>query len=314
MPESVDVPAASGVIGVVHFGLVVGPGLRRDDEKIVSSGDNHDLRALELFEAGIMPTKILTPNGIPVLERAEIGSTNAEAMRLGLTGIAAPLWIRADRQIAGRGRSGRAWTSEPGNHYASLLIRLGCQPTVLHQLSFVAAVATVAAIRRVGSERAKQDLPLRLKWPNDILIDGAKLVGILPESTLLSDKQVLAVIGVGINLSHAPDLPGRTTTCLAAHGIDVTPAVMLDALALAMSETLAIWDCGADFATIRDLWLASALPMGTPISVNAGRDIIDGAFAGLDHDGALILRDHSGYDRRMTFGDVTVTARSSDQG
>ena len=131
---------------------------------------------------------------------------------------------------------------------------------------------------------------------------------------MLPDKSALVVIGVGINLAHAPDVPGRATTCLAAHGIHVTPAAMLDALALTMSAALATWDAGAGFAAIRARWLADALPLGTAMTVNAGRDTIDGTFAGLDHEGALILRDHSGYDRRMTFGDVTVNAATTGQG
>ncbi len=255
----------------------------------------------------------LTPNGIPILELAEIGSTNAEAMRLGLAGAAAPLWVRAERQLAGRGRSGRSWTSEPGNHYASLLIRLSCAPAVIHQLSFVAAVAGVAAIQSVASARTPP-LDLRLKWPNDILVDGAKLVGILPESTILPDKSVLAVIGIGINLSHAPDAVDRATTCLAAHGVGVTPPAMLDALAVEMSRALRLWGHGGGFAAIRAAWLARSLAPGTAMSVHAGRDKIDGTFGGLDHDGALILRDHSGYDRRLTFGDVTVNAAERGQG
>ena len=267
----------------------------------------------------------LTPNGIPVLELDEIGSTNAEAMRLGLGGAATPLWVRAERQTAGRGRSGRAWMSEPGNHYASLLLHLPCSPTIIHHLSFVAAVAVVAAIRRVAglassassaiaAKALRPQLALRLKWPNDILLDGAKLVGILPESTQRLDQTMLAVIGIGINLAHAPDQLGRATTYLAAHDIEVSPATMLDALAVEMSQALLLWGNGAGFATIRDLWLANALPLGTAMSVHTGHDSIDGTFAGLDYDGALILRDHSGYDRRMTFGDVTVNAAESGRG
>ena len=250
-----------------------------------------------------------TTNDIPILELDEIGSTNAEAMRLGLGGTAAPLWVRAIRQVSGRGRSGRPWTSEPGNLYASLLVRLTCEPTVLHQLSFVAAIATVAAIKRIGGGLAPQ-----LKWPNDVLLDGAKVVGILPESTVGTDRNILVVIGIGINLAHAPAGLGRATTCLAAHGVTVTPEDMLDALALELEAALKLWANGAQFAAVRTRWLADALPVGTPMSVNAGADIVEGTFVGLDHDGALILRDHSGYDRRMTFGDVTVNTANGGWG
>jgi BirA family transcriptional regulator, biotin operon repressor / biotin---[acetyl-CoA-carboxylase] ligase len=240
----------------------------------------------------------------PVRTYASLPSTNAEAMRLGLAGESAPFWVRADQQTAGKGRSGRAWVSEPGNLYASLLTRLGCPPNLLHQLSFVAAVATVAAIRR----RTRADLPLRLKWPNDILLDGAKLTGILAESTLEANGTALAVIGIGVNLAHAPDGLGRATTCLAAHGHDVTPSAMLAVLAVEMKASLTLWADGAGFSTIRTCWLRDSLPLGTPITAHVGAALHIGTFAGLAADGALILRDHSGYDTRLSFGDVTIDA------
>jgi BirA family transcriptional regulator, biotin operon repressor / biotin---[acetyl-CoA-carboxylase] ligase len=242
---------------------------------------------------------------VPVFTLAEIGSTNAEAMRLGLAGHTVPFWLRAGRQSAGRGRSGKAWESKPGNLYASLVVRLRCPPTVIHQLSFVAAIATVAAIDVVTAPRP---LPLQLKWPNDVLIDGAKLCGILAESTIEPGGGVLAVIGVGVNLAHAPDALARATTCLGAHGCNATPAAMLDCLARTLSDALALWDEGAGFDAIRARWLERALPPGTPLTVYAGADVFRGTFAGLRHDGALILRDHSGYDRALTYGDVTLDA------
>ncbi len=239
----------------------------------------------------------------PICTYASLPSTNAEAMRLGLAGENAPLWVTAERQTAGRGRSGRLWVSEPGNLYASLLVRLGCSPTVLHQLSFVAAVATIGAIRRC----AGAPLALRLKWPNDILLDGAKLTGILPESTVQTGS-VLAVIGIGVNLAHAPDGIGRATTCLAAHGFDIKPATLLDALSLELTATLVVWAEGAGFPSIRERWLADSLAIGTAMTVHAAEMPVSGTFAGLGPDGALILRDHSGYDHCLSFGDVTVNA------
>ena len=242
----------------------------------------------------------------PIRTYASLPSTNAEAMRLALAGEPAPFWVTAERQTAGRGRSGRAWVSEPGNLYASLAVRLTCQPGVLHQLTFVAAVAAVAAIRRSAAAPAGQ-LPLRLKWPNDILLDGAKLTGILPESTAQAGL-VLAVIGIGVNLAHAPDGLARATTCLAAHGLKITPKMMLDALALELAATLAVWAEGTGFSVIRERWLADSLAIGTPMTLHAAEMPVSGTFAGLGPDGALILRDHSGYDRTLTFGDVTLDA------
>ncbi len=234
-------------------------------------------------------------------------STNAEAMRLGLAGVTAPFWVRAEQQTAGRGRSGRLWVSEPGNLYASLLVQLTCAPVVLHQLSFVAAVATVAAVRRSAGPLAR-GLSIALKWPNDILLDGAKLTGILPESTLQPDGRVLAVIGIGVNLAHAPAGMGRATTCLAVHGVNITPAAMLAALASELDRALVTWAEGRGFSVIRAQWLADSLAIGTPMTVHAAEMPVIGTFAGLGADGALILRDHSGYDRTLTYGDVTLDA------
>jgi len=164
-------------------------------------------------------------------------------------------------------------------------------------------VATVAAIRRV----AGSDLALTVKWPNDILAGDAKLVGILAESTIESDRSVLAAIGIGINLAHAPEGLGRETTCLSRLGANTGPWAMLDALAAELALALQQWELGRGFAVIRSRWLADATPIGTPMSVHAGRDVVLGTFAGMDDDGALILRDHSGYEQRMTFGDVTLS-------
>src|SRR5215472_12224070 len=107
--------------------------------------------------------------GLPGVVFDEIDSTNTEAMRRAVAGERGPLWIAARRQTRGRGRSGRHWLSEPGNLYASLLITLECQPGVAQQLSLVAGVAVVDAIRTAAGGLGKPE-GLRLKWPNDVLI------------------------------------------------------------------------------------------------------------------------------------------------
>ena len=173
----------------------------------------------------------------------EAGSTNTEAFKRAAAGEPGPLWIMARRQTQGRGRSGRHWASEPGNLYASLLQRLACPQAVVHQLSLLAGVAVVESIiAAAGSTRLAG---LRLKWPNDVLIGGAKCAGILPESHSGGRAQeVVVVIGIGINLaSHPPGL-GRAATDLAAHGAAVTPEAMLGILAPAVQRWLAVWDCG----------------------------------------------------------------------
>lgn len=232
------------------------------------------------------------------------GSTNTEAFLRAASGETGPLWIMARRQTQGRGRSGRPWTSEPGNLYASLLQRLACPPAVVHQLSLLAGVAVVEAIVAAAGRKPRG---LRLKWPNDVLIGEAKCAGILPESQSGgADKEVVVVIGVGINLVSHPEHLGRATTDLAAHGVDVAPEVMLGVLAPSMQRWLGVWACGAGFAEVRRAWLANGGAVGEPIVADTGRERIAGSFLGLDDGGALLLRDGHGTERRITFGDVTI--------
>lgn len=237
-----------------------------------------------------------------------VGSTNREAFTRAEAGEAGPLWIMARRQTAGRGRSGRSWSSEPGNLYASLLVRLPCPPALVPQLSLVTGVAVVDAIGKAADGKL---CGLRLKWPNDVLIGQAKCVGILAES-LAEREGVVAVIGIGINLAWHPAGLGREATNLEAHGIDVEPQAMLAHLDASLQQWLEAWACGAGFAAVRAAWLERAGPIGESCSVNAGDGSVDGTFAGLDAGGALIVRDRSGRERTVTFGDVTLAPAVED--
>src|SRR5262245_11518209 len=211
----------------------------------------------------------------------------------------------AHRQTQGRGRSGRRWVSEPGNLHASLLLRLACPPAAVHQLSLLAGVAVVDAIAAAAA--AVPISTLRLKWPNDVLIGEAKCAGILPESHAGGAvANALAVIGVGINLAWHPEDLGRAATDLGAHGVVVEPEAMLAHLASAMERWLGIWDWGIGFAAIREAWRARGGPAGETLSVDTGREKISGQFLDLAEDGALIMLDGSGRERRLTYGEVTI--------
>lgn len=255
-----------------------------------------------------MPQLTLPP-GYRLLAFDEIDSTNAEGMRLAAAGERGPLWILAGTQTLGRGRSGRTWTSVPGNLYASLLIRLTCPPRVLHQLSLLTGIATHDAIRSIAAASGVELSGLRLKWPNDVLIGDAKLAGILPETTTIAagtERTVIAVVGIGINLAGQPADLGRAVTHLGAHGCHVSPCEMLAALAPAMVAWLTRWDGGSGFAAVRQGWLERAGTVGERIAVNSGPEPVEGSFLGIDAEGALVLRDPSGVVRRFTYGDVTL--------
>ena len=209
---------------------------------------------------------------------AETGSTNADMLLLARQGAEEAFWLRAERQTAGRGRQGRAWTAPPGNLSASTLVRLRPGDPPAATLALVAAVALHEAVGVFGVET-------QIKWPNDLLVSGAKLSGILLERS--GDA---VVIGTGVNLAHHPDLPDRPTTSLAAHGAMVGPDACLDVLAEAFARWLAHWR-GEGIAAIRAAWLAAAHPIGTALTVRPpDGSAYDGLFDGLDPDGALILR------------------------
>ena len=247
------------------------------------------------------------PEGCKFLDLDEVDGTNAEAMRRVLAGKRGPMWITAQRQAAGRGRSGRSWSSQPGNLFASTITALDCPPAKAGQLSLVAGVAVIDAIRRAG------DVPgLRLKWPNDILVGTAKVGGILVESTSRPPQPgPIAVIGVGLNLASAPDDLGRAATFLAQHGLALSPRDALCFLAHTMSDWFGIWNNGEGFAFVREAWLARAGSLGEALSVNTANGTVSGAFAGIDDTGALLIDDAQGRQLSFTFGDVSIAAKDS---
>jgi BirA family transcriptional regulator, biotin operon repressor / biotin---[acetyl-CoA-carboxylase] ligase len=250
---------------------------------------------------------------IPIDHLATIDSTNVEAMRRIVAGERGPRWIVADEQTAGRGRSGRDWTSKPGNFYGSLILALPGRPAVAHHLSLLMAVAVFDGLTEVAGARG---LPgLRLKWPNDVLIGGAKLCGLLPESTTNPDGPgLLVVLGIGINLVPPPVDLGRPVAALADHGISLTPDEMAAPLGTWMLHWLGLWRAGEGFDVIRQAWLERAGLRGETITVNAGSGLhigagpVSGTFDGLDRDGALLLRLETGQVQRFTYGDVTLAA------
>ncbi|MCC7253872.1 biotin--[acetyl-CoA-carboxylase] ligase [Hyphomicrobium sp.] len=240
-----------------------------------------------------------------ILDRVErlsaVDSTNVEAMRRAQAGERGPLWIMADVQTAGRGRSGRSWSSETGNLHASLLLTLALPQPKAYQLALVTGVAVFDALRAV-----LRPVPpgLRLKWPNDILIDGEKTGGILIESSAGADG-LAAVVGIGLNVRTSPAGLDRPATHLAAHGACPEPSVLLASIADALTAWLATWDEGRGFAAVREAWLNRAHPIGERMGINTGTEHVVGAFAGLDPEGALLL-DAEGSVRRFTFGDVAL--------
>ncbi len=238
--------------------------------------------------------------GIRLLSLDAVGSTNVEALALARAGEQGPIWVTAARQTAGRGRRGSEWASEPGNLYASLLLTDAAPSPHLPELCFVVALAVRDAICAVAP--ALQPA-LKLKWPNDLLLDGAKIVGILIEAERVGDATAV-VIGIGINCAHHPEGTPYAATDLGAYGAAITPSQMFTALSAAMIERLRLWDRGNRFAAVRDEWLAYAAGVGGDIVVRLPNRQLAGKFESLDEAGRLMLRLPQGNLEAITAGEV----------
>ena len=213
--------------------------------------------------------------GVRHIAYETLGSTNAEALARARAGERGPLWISAQSQTAGRGRRGSSWTSPPGNLYATLLMSEPSAPQHAPQLSFVAALALhdalVACAPQIGPL-------LKVKWPNDLLLAGKKLAGILIEGE--SERVFSVAIGIGVNCAtHPKDTPFPATD-LATGGAVVTPKAVLAALSLAMITRLAQWQRGEGFAGIRADWLKRAAGLGEDIRVRLPEREFSGRFRG----------------------------------
>jgi BirA family transcriptional regulator, biotin operon repressor / biotin---[acetyl-CoA-carboxylase] ligase len=241
-----------------------------------------------------------------VLHFSTLDSTNEEAFRQLSAGCEGPLWIVADQQTKGRGRAGREWISPKGNLYASLLMQLSVSPKAAPQISFAAGLAAYDA---VASELAPQLLPdLRLKWPNDVLLAGGKIAGILIESTSLPGGGMAAVIGTGINIGLAP---AETLGKSASLGADTSRCMtVFGALAKSLEMWLNVWDSSRGFKSIREAWLARAHRPGEPVSVNLNGSLIRGRFHNVDAGGALQLEVDRGVVIAINAGDVFPSTQS----
>jgi BirA family transcriptional regulator, biotin operon repressor / biotin---[acetyl-CoA-carboxylase] ligase len=218
----------------------------------------------------------------------QTGSTNDDLAALAAEGAPEGTWLRADRQTGGKGRQGRAWSSPSGNLYASTLVRLTPGDPPPPTLALVAAVALhdVVAIYAPATQ---------VKWPNDLLFDGAKLAGIL-----LERQREAVIIGFGVNLVHHPDDLDRPATSLAAlAGVVPEPPPFLEILAESFARWLARWR-GEGMAPVIRAWMKAAHPVGSALSTSEG----EGLFEGLDESGALRLRLADGTLRVIHAGDV----------
>lgn len=240
------------------------------------------------------PTAPAWPHGIGLDILDEIDSTNAEAARRASAGARVPGWIMARRQVSGRGRRGRAWAMPEGNLAATCLSFPNCAPLIAAQTSFIASLA-VADLFAHAAPRAE----CRVKWPNDVLLNGRKAAGILLESASDGGRVVWLACGIGINLAAAPDagdLPEGAhipTSVIAEGGIAITPDDALLHLAAAMHRWQGIHR-REGFEAIRLAWLARAARLGEEITARLPNETVNGIFEDVDAEGSLVLRTPTG--------------------
>ena len=241
--------------------------------------------------------------GFRIEQVAEIDSTNEACRQRALAGEAAGLVIRADRQTAGRGRRGRTWNSPQGNLYTSILLRPNRSAAEAAALGF----AAVVAIGDVAEALLPPGTLVQHKWPNDLLIKGSKVSGILLEA-----QPGFVVLGIGVNIaSHPADTPYPATDLIAAGAAPIAPQTLLERLLTAFAPLYDSWE-RSGFAALLPAWHGRAAGLGEMIEVRLERETLSGTFLDLEPDGTLRLGLSDGTERRIAAGDVYFPAMRRD--
>jgi BirA family biotin operon repressor/biotin-[acetyl-CoA-carboxylase] ligase len=245
----------------------------------------------------------------------QIGSTNAEAMARARDGERGPIWFVTSEQTAGRGRRNRPWIAPRGNLASSIMQAMDVVPAVAATLGFAAGVAAEAALRRAsiaapGASTVSQPT-FALKWPNDVLADGKKIVGINVEAEAAPGGGLAVVVGIGTNVVAAPEGTPTPATSLAGLGIEVRAEEVFVALSDAWAEFRGIWDDGRGFGEIRKAWLGRAAGLGETVAINTGSSVIEGIFDTIDEQGCMIVRTSGGNSMPVSAGDVYFGSAAS---
>jgi BirA family transcriptional regulator, biotin operon repressor / biotin---[acetyl-CoA-carboxylase] ligase len=232
-----------------------------------------------------------------------VQSTNTEARKLADAGAPEGTIVTAKEQQAGRGRAGRKWHSPPGNLYATLILRPKRDLIEVGSLSLVMALAIGRAL---GDTISYVD-NWQLKWPNDVLVDGEKIAGVLLETELGSDNQLnYLIIGFGVNVENAPDVGDRVTTSLMKQGVEnASVDVMRERICTNFAELYALWQEGG-FPAVKDLWISHAQGFGCPVYLRSEKQDISGNFVDLSVNGAMVVENRQGNLHTIYAGDVIM--------
>ncbi len=243
--------------------------------------------------------------GRRIVCRGETGSSNADAFRLAAEGAEEGTVLLADCQLAGKGRLGRRWESPAGvNLYCSVVLRPQLPPHEAPQLTFLSAVAVARTIQ------ATTGLQASIKWPNDLLINGRKVAGLLNEMNAETDRVGFVILGIGVNLNmradqFPPDLRSPATSLMLESGSPVSRLAFTVRLLQELDREYTRFQLSG-FGPVRKEWAQYCNAFGREVRVEAGSGCLQGAFAGIDHDGALLMKLSDGRTERILSGDVTV--------
>ncbi len=243
-----------------------------------------------------------------------VESTNTEALARIRAGERGPLWIVTAHQTAGRGRRHRAWVSPRGNLAASIIESIEAPRSDAATLGFAAGLALHESLQSLSVETAARGgtggKVFELKWPNDVLLGGEKIAGILLEAATTGESTCV-VTGIGVNIVAAPDNMPYPATSLAAQGFTLSAGDVFTALTDNWTKYFALWDNGAGFPKIRDLWLDRAAGLGEPMTIRNGESVLSGIFETIDDSGCLLLKALDGRQMSVAAGDVHFGATAS---
>lgn len=236
-----------------------------------------------------------------MLALTRVESTNVTAMQKASEGTRDNLWVVSGEQTAGKGRRGRVWQTSEGNLAASIFLKIPGATQNPELLGFVAAIAVAKSVRDVLGDDASK---ISLKWPNDVLVNDAKLAGILLEAKSLPGDNLAIIVGMGINVANVPmDVPYKT---IALNQIlpHLSAATMFAKLTKNWVETFAIWNYDQGRQQILDKWRELARGLGDAILVKRVNDQIEGKFAAIDDQGRLVVELKNGQFEIISVGDV----------